>query len=75
MKPELQRILTDLGLPVVYGKDNDGEERQRDPCREEEPRMRCIFWKDLAKELKANGSKAVKGVWGQFANFEKTQPG
>ncbi|KAJ6593384.1 RTC4-like domain-containing protein, partial [Mycena capillaripes] len=77
MKEELQQVLEDPGDPIIYGND-DGEERQKDASRSERkkgPRMRCIFWNDLAKELRTKGSKGVKGVQGQFANFEKTQPG
>ncbi|KAF7362322.1 RTC4 domain-containing protein [Mycena venus] len=75
MKRDLQQILGDPGDPIVYG-DDDRKEKPKDASqRKKGPRMRCIFWKDLAKELKVKGSKGVKGVQGQFANFEKTQPG
>ncbi|KAJ7270080.1 RTC4-like domain-containing protein [Mycena haematopus] len=77
MKRDLQGILADPGDPIVYGNDGGKEEKKRnDESRQNKgPRMRCIFWKDLVKELKSKGSKGVKGVQGQFANFEKTQPG
>ncbi|KAF7297965.1 RTC4 domain-containing protein [Mycena chlorophos] len=39
------------------------------------PRRGCLFWRDMMKELKAKGTKAVQGVQAQFANFHKTQPG
>lgn len=39
------------------------------------PKTKCIFWKEVIKEVKQKGSRAVAGVRGQFANFEKTQPG
>ncbi|KDQ50722.1 hypothetical protein JAAARDRAFT_199716 [Jaapia argillacea MUCL 33604] len=39
------------------------------------PRGRSIFWKEILKEIKKKGSRAVVGVKGQFASFEKTQPG
>lgn len=77
MKRDLSHILTDPGDPVVY-RNNDEKETQNDgtePQQSKGPRMRCIFWKDLLKDLKNNGTKGVKGVQGQFANFEKTQPG
>ncbi|KAJ7655731.1 RTC4-like domain-containing protein [Mycena polygramma] len=73
MERDLEQILADPGDPIVYG-DDDGEPIDTSQ-RTKGPRMRCIFWKDLVKELKAKGSKGVKGVQGQFANFEKTQPG
>ncbi|KAJ7125195.1 hypothetical protein C8R44DRAFT_134087 [Mycena epipterygia] len=78
MKRDLSHILTDPGDPIVYRNDDEKEKTQDDetkPHRSKGPRMRCIFWKDLLKDLKNNGTKGVKGVQGQFANFEKTQPG
>ncbi|KAF8208626.1 RTC4-like domain-containing protein [Mycena galopus ATCC 62051] len=39
------------------------------------PRMQCIFWRELLEELKSSGSRRVSGVSGQFATFNKTQPG
>lgn len=39
------------------------------------PRSKCVFWRDVLSEVKQKGSRAVAGVRGQFANFEKTQPG
>ncbi|KAF8629092.1 hypothetical protein AX15_003583 [Amanita polypyramis BW_CC] len=34
-----------------------------------------FFWDDVKQELQAKGSRAVASVRGQFANFEKAQPG
>ncbi|KAF8132224.1 RTC4-like domain-containing protein, partial [Mycena galopus ATCC 62051] len=76
MERDLELILADPGDTIVYGNDNeDGKKQKETPRQLKGPRMRCIFWKDLVKELKTKGSKGVKGVQGQFANFEKTQPG
>ncbi|KAJ7188773.1 RTC4-like domain-containing protein [Mycena filopes] len=77
MREDLESILADPGDPIVYGNDQDGEEKQQVGSQpgKKGPRMRCLFWKDLVKDLKMKGSKGVKGVQGQFANFEKTQPG
>ena len=33
------------------------------------------FWTSVLKEVESKGSRAVTGVHGQFANFEKVQPG
>ncbi|KAJ7030004.1 RTC4-like domain-containing protein [Mycena alexandri] len=75
MRGALEGILADPGDPIVYGNDNDGEQKVGSQPGKRGPRMRCLFWKDLVMELKTKGSKGVKGVQGQFANFEKTQPG
>ncbi|KAJ6497554.1 RTC4-like domain-containing protein [Mycena sanguinolenta] len=75
MERDLRRILADPGDPIVYGNDEEKEKRKNESPKNKGPRMRCIFWKDLLKELKSKGSKGVKGLQGQFANFEKTQPG
>ncbi|KAG6861259.1 hypothetical protein C0995_002067 [Termitomyces sp. Mi166 len=48
-----------------------------DDCDEEEsrPRARCVFWKEALEEVRLKGTRAVAGVRGQFASFEKMQPG
>ena len=71
MKVDLSLILADRGDPIIYKEETD----QPKPKRSKGPRMQCIFWKDLLKDLKNKGTKGVKGVQGQFATFEKTQPG
>ncbi|KAG2144598.1 RTC4-like domain-containing protein [Suillus clintonianus] len=38
-------------------------------------RARSDFWEEIKKQIKKQGSRAVTGVKGQFASFEKTQPG
>ncbi|KAJ7503057.1 RTC4-like domain-containing protein [Mycena galericulata] len=74
MKRDLAQILADPGDPIVYGNEANQKDRP-EPQRPKGPRMRCLFWKDLVKDLKSSGTKGVKGVQGQFANFDKTQPG
>lgn len=70
MKDILQRLIED---PVLESDDDDddifGDAEPRGP------KAGCIFWKEVIKEVKQKGSRAVAGVRGQFANFEKTQPG
>ncbi|KAJ6589952.1 RTC4-like domain-containing protein, partial [Mycena vulgaris] len=77
MKRDLSQILADPGDPIVYGNDEkEGSPKYASQSeRSKGPRMRCIFWKDLLKDLKNKGTKGVKGVQGQFADFDKTQPG
>lgn len=38
-------------------------------------KARSVFWTELLEEVKLKGLRAVSGVRGQFANFEKAQPG
>ncbi|KAF9219734.1 hypothetical protein BS17DRAFT_654616, partial [Gyrodon lividus] len=63
MKKELEAIILD--------SDNnaDADDQPRGP------RSRSVFWMEMVKEVKKQGSRTVVGVKGQFASFEKTQPG
>ncbi|KAJ6537542.1 RTC4-like domain-containing protein, partial [Mycena vulgaris] len=72
MKSVLEQILMDPSDPIVYGNDEKDDKKEEEDERENQ---RCIFWEDLLKTLKDEGSKGVRGVQGQFANFHKTQPG
>jgi len=38
-------------------------------------KARSLFWTEVMAEIKSKGLRAVSGVRGQFANFEKAQPG
>lgn len=38
-------------------------------------KARSPFWIEVMAEIKSKGLRAVSGVRGQFANFEKAQPG
>lgn len=77
MQESLQAIIDDH----VNDVDHSDEEDEKAPLKvvrgEEDkgPRSKCVFWKELIKEVKKKGSRAVAGVQGQFASFEKTQPG
>ncbi|KAJ7708383.1 RTC4-like domain-containing protein, partial [Mycena rosella] len=80
MERELAKILADPGDPVVYrgdGKeDNDAKEQQGSkPERSDGPRMRCLFWDDLVKRVKTQGSKGLRNITSQYYNFHKMQPG
>ncbi|KAG6825849.1 hypothetical protein H0H92_002197 [Tricholoma furcatifolium] len=39
------------------------------------PRERCVFWKEAMEEIRKKGTRAAAGIHGQFASFEKLQPG
>jgi hypothetical protein len=76
MKIDLEDIIADTGVAIVYNsqheENSDTREEEKSDCG---PRMRCIFWKELLEELKSSGSRRVSGASGQFASFNKTQPG
>ena len=72
MKKELQALIDDPGDEIESGDECKVED---DGDGEQGPRSKCVFWKEVIKEVKKKGSRAVAGVRGQFANFEKTQPG
>lgn len=72
MREALRDLIDDPGevdAPDESGQDTDSEDRKRGP------KARSIFWREVMKEVKKKGSRAAAGVRGQFANFEKTQPG
>ena len=55
--------------------DDEGRSHGDFARRESSPRSSCVFWREVMAEVKMKGSRAVAGVRGQFASFEKTQPG
>ncbi|KAJ7132394.1 RTC4-like domain-containing protein, partial [Mycena epipterygia] len=85
MAQDLSYILMDPGDPIVYlnkeeKPQGDAETRKTqddgsEPHRSKGPRMRCIFWKNLLADLKESGTKGIRSMTAQFANFEKTQLG
>ncbi|KIM88166.1 hypothetical protein PILCRDRAFT_814082 [Piloderma croceum F 1598] len=72
MKDSLEAIILDKD---ENGWDSDSDEDGTDEEKEKGPRGKSVFWKEIVKEVKKKGSRAVVGVSGQFASFEKTQPG
>jgi hypothetical protein len=73
LKGRLQAIILDRD-EGAWVSDSDMEwtvGRQK----EKGPRGKSVFWKEIVKEVKKKGSRVVVGVSGQFASFEKTQPG
>jgi hypothetical protein len=83
MKDELQALIEDPGgeREIDDDVDDDIDEVERlfrdddDGTKQKRPKARSIFWTEVMDEVKKKGSRAVVGVRGQFANFEKTQPG
>jgi hypothetical protein len=39
------------------------------------PRSKSVFWRELIRDVKAKGTRAMASAKGQFANFDKLQPG
>lgn len=70
MKDRLEAIIHDVDII----KDGDSDEEDEDETMKG-PRKKSIFWQDIKKQVKKKGSRAVVGVNGQFASFEKSQPG
>ena len=68
MKDRLEAIIQDVDI-IGDGDSDEGEEKEKGP------RKKSIFWQDIKRQVKKKGSRAVVGVNGQFASFEKTQPG
>ena len=79
MKDELRALIEDPGGEngnVDVDEAIDEVERLfRNDSDETGLKARSIFWTEVMDEVKKKGSRAVVGVRGQFANFEKTQPG
>jgi hypothetical protein len=67
MKGALEAIIADADIH------SDNEYSADDDARG--PRARSDFWREIKKQIKKQGSRTVTGVKGQFASFEKTQPG
>ena len=78
MKDELRALIEGPGGEngnVDVDEAIDEVELFRDNSDETGSKARSIFWTEVMDEVKKKGSRAVVGVRGQFANFEKTQPG
>ena len=84
MKDELLALIEDPGgkreIDDGVNEDIDEVERLFRDDGDDRPggrssTARSIFWTEVMDEVKKKGSRAVVGVRGQFANFEKAQPG
>lgn len=70
MSRDLKDLINDTKPIPDDDHDIEGDVQFRIP-----PKSQCVFWREIMKEVKAKGSKAVSGIQNQFASFEKTQPG
>jgi hypothetical protein len=87
LKGRLKVLIDDVGDDFQGCGDNEGHDEDslftddegpnnRDLAKgERSPRSSCVFWREVMAEVKKKGARAVAGVRGQFASFEKTQPG
>jgi hypothetical protein len=75
MKERLQALLDDTGRGKNSRRTDDDDTGDEAGRTAKGPRAKCVFWQEVIKEVKTKGSRAVVGVSGQFANFDKTQPG
>jgi hypothetical protein len=78
MKEMLQALIEDTGQHE--GEDNDDWEvvfqtNKNAKISKKGAKARSLFWIEVMAEIKSKGLRAVSGVRGQFANFEKAQPG
>jgi len=74
MEFELQELIDDADSPLQVEVTNANVEDE-DIYSANGPRARCIFWRELMKEVKAKGASKAAGVRNQFATFDKSQPG
>jgi hypothetical protein len=72
MKGRLEEIIMDAD---ACGWDSSNDDDENGSEKETGPRGKCMFWKEIMKEIRKKGTQAVLGIGGQFASFEKTQPG
>jgi len=78
MKQMLQALIEDTSQHE--GEDNDEWEvvfqtNKNAKIPKKGAKSRSLFWIEVMAEIKSKGLRAVSGVRGQFANFEKAQPG
>ncbi|KII88459.1 hypothetical protein PLICRDRAFT_698840 [Plicaturopsis crispa FD-325 SS-3] len=88
MHAPLLELLADPGTPldeIVEGEtdsNGDAEGSSAEDRDEDEglgnskgPRDRCVFWRDVKKQIMQQGSRAVTGAMGQLSLFSNIQPG
>lgn len=78
MKNVLQALIDDPGDSNMGERIEDDWEipfSDKRTRKQKGPKANSIFWNEVIQEIKEKGSRVVAGVRGQFANFEKAQPG
>jgi len=73
MKRALQALIDDTGgedeWELAYSQ------KGKEKSKRKGLKSSSIFWNEVIEEIKQKGTRAAAGVRGQFANFEKAQPG
>ncbi|KZT09830.1 uncharacterized protein LAESUDRAFT_461612 [Laetiporus sulphureus 93-53] len=77
LQPWLQEIVDDVDEDFQLGaeKEDESDERSDGDKWNDRPRKGSVFWRDVVTRIKKKGSRQLAGVAGQFASFNKTQPG
>ena len=76
LRARWQAIIDDIDGDFVPGAHRGhGREDYADVDWEGRPRKSSVFWQDVVRSVRKDGSRKTAGVAGQLANFSKTQPG
>jgi hypothetical protein len=78
LEDALEAILNDMNVDYSDDEDVDrgkGKTKAKDSRKRWGPRKQCVFWRELMLEVKRGGVRSLRGVRGQYDNFEKIQPG
>ncbi|KIK61932.1 hypothetical protein GYMLUDRAFT_42359 [Collybiopsis luxurians FD-317 M1] len=88
MKDRLQALMENSLVRDAKSKSRYGEEEDDDEEEDSDweipgqtqkstyrARDRCVFWEEVMEEIKEKGTRGAANVKGQFANFQKAQPG
>jgi hypothetical protein len=69
LRNELKALIDDKPPASLGDWSLDDEEE------ESSPRSRSLFWQELVGDVKTKGTRVMASAKGQFANFDKLQPG
>ncbi|CCM02591.1 uncharacterized protein FIBRA_04694 [Fibroporia radiculosa] len=78
LMPQLRGIIDDVDEDFSLGSledDIDEDEGEDNGMWVARPRKSSIFWRDIIKNVRKKGSRQTTSIAGQFANFNKIQPG
>ena len=80
MRQLLKALIEDPGDGAGSDSEVDSDEWEvlvpsKSDKKKQGAKARSVFWMEIMEEVKQKGLRAVSGVRGQFANFEKAQPG
>ncbi len=80
MRQLLKALIEDPGDGAGSDSEHDSDDwevlvKSKSDKQKQGAKARSVFWMEIMEEVKQKGLRAVSGVRGQFANFEKAQPG